>query len=51
MGKGRATKKKEKILKLEKKYSEKMWPLSPKGGGKALVARPLKLNFYCGFPK
>ena len=29
-----------------------MWPLSSKGGGsKALVAGPLKNNFFCCFPK
>ena len=28
-----------------------MWPLSPRGGGgKALVAWPLKKRFFCGFP-
>ena len=29
-----------------------MWPLSSRvgGGGKALVAGPLKNNFFCGFP-
>ena len=25
--------------------------LSTRGGGKALVAGPLKKNFFCGFPK
>ena len=27
-----------------------MWPLSSRGGGKTLVAGPLKKDFVCGFP-
>ena len=28
-----------------------MWPLSSRGGGKTLVAGPLKKELFCGFPK
>ena len=43
-GKGRATKKKELYLKLEKKFRIKLWPKSSRGGGKGLVGH--KNNFF-----
>ena len=41
-GKGFATKKKDRFLKLKKKLEKKFWQLSSRGGGKALVDGPLK---------
>ena len=46
-GKGRATKKKALILRLEKNVATKL----EGGWGKALVAGPLKKELFCGFPK
>ena len=36
---------------LRKKNRKKMWPISLRGGDKALVAVPLKKELFCGFPK
>ena len=39
------------ILRLKKNQKKKFrWPLSSRGGGKALMAWPLVEDFFCGFP-
>ena len=43
---GPATKKKILFWSSNKNFREKMWPISSRGGAKALVARSLKENFF-----
>ena len=46
---GPSTKKKERFLRIEKKICFQNNVATKLGGGKALVAGPLKKNLFCGF--
>ena len=42
---------KELFSKLQKKVQKKGWPLSSRGGVRALVVEPLRKELFCGFHK